>query len=140
VPPFIPATFDPPEHSDYKKMLSRLFTPKRAAAMAPRIRTLADELLTAGVTRGKFDMVQDIMLTLMAQITMADVLGLEVSKAAAYSLPIQSHDAARLSARRGGRKELAWLGGQLTADIREQRVDPKGILGELSRTNFKGAC
>ena len=137
VPPFIPATLDPPEHSHYKQMLSRLFTPKRAAAMAPRIRALSDELISGGVARGKFDMVQEVMLTLMAQITMADVLGLEVGKAAAYSLPIHHmtqrdypHDAAA--------RELAWLGEQLTADIREQRVDPRGILGELSRIDFQG--
>jgi cytochrome P450 len=105
--------------------------------LGPRIRILARDLIRNGLASGKVDMVNEVMLPLMAELTMTDVLGLEVSKAAAYSLPIH-HMTQRDYPHAEAAKELAWLGEQLTADIRENRINAEAILGELSRIEYQG--
>ncbi len=37
---------DPPDHTSLRSLVSRAFTPKRVADLEPRIRTVADQLLT----------------------------------------------------------------------------------------------
>jgi cytochrome P450 len=137
VPPLIPATLDPPEHAEYKKMLSTFFTPATAARLGPRLATIANSLISVGVAAGKFDLVQDVMFPLMAEFTMGDVLGLEVSKAFTYAEPIHNMTRRDYPSHKA-EEELNWLGEQLKSDIREKRIDPEGILGQLTRVDFGG--
>ena len=51
---------DPPMHPIHRKMLSRLFTPKRIAALEPKIRDFCVKALDPLVGRGGFDFIADI--------------------------------------------------------------------------------
>lgn len=46
---------DPPQHTRTRGLISRAFTPRRVAALEPRIREIAGKYLDAAVDRGSFD-------------------------------------------------------------------------------------
>ncbi|MGY0490906.1 cytochrome P450 family protein [Streptomyces sp. WG-D5] len=48
---------DPPEHARLRSLVTREFTPRRVAALAPRIQKLTDELLDDMVPRGSADLI-----------------------------------------------------------------------------------
>jgi cytochrome P450 len=51
---------DPPIHDVHRKLLSRMFTPRRIAALEPMIRQFCAELLDPLVGSGRFDFVTDL--------------------------------------------------------------------------------
>jgi cytochrome P450 len=50
---------DPPEQTRLRKLVSRGFTPRRVAAMEPRIRQLCNRYLEPALERGEFDWIGD---------------------------------------------------------------------------------
>jgi cytochrome P450 len=56
-PPMI--FMDPPEHTRFRKLVSRTFTPRRIAELEPRVREIAATYLDAFVGAGGFDYVAD---------------------------------------------------------------------------------
>lgn len=64
---------DPPDHTRLRSLVSRAFTPRRIAALEPRIREIANELLDAadGAT---FDYVQDFGAVLPSRV-ISDLVG-----------------------------------------------------------------
>jgi cytochrome P450 len=50
---------DPPEQTRLRKLVSRGFTPKRVADLAPRITEISGQYLDAAVVRGSFDWIGD---------------------------------------------------------------------------------
>ncbi|MEV5613935.1 cytochrome P450 [Streptomyces sp. NPDC052225] len=48
---------DPPEHGRLRSLVTREFTPRRVAALAPRIQKITDELLDDMVPRGSADLI-----------------------------------------------------------------------------------
>ena len=50
---------DPPRHTNYRKLVSRTFTPRRIADLEPRVRGLAAGFLDECADRGEFDYVAD---------------------------------------------------------------------------------
>ena len=50
---------DPPRHDALRSLLWKVFTPSRVAAMEPRVRELARELIDALATRGRCDLLRD---------------------------------------------------------------------------------
>jgi cytochrome P450 len=59
-PPMIPIFMDPPEHTDYRRLLNPLFTPSVAARMADEIRQRAVELVDSVASQGGCDFVTDV--------------------------------------------------------------------------------
>jgi cytochrome P450 len=55
---------DAPEHSRLRSLVTREFTPRRVAALAPRIQEITDELLDAMVPRGRADLVESLAFPL----------------------------------------------------------------------------
>ena len=51
---------DPPTHDEHRALLSRVFTPKRMAAIEPKIRQFCAETLDPLVGTGRFDFVRDL--------------------------------------------------------------------------------
>jgi cytochrome P450 len=51
---------DPPRHTAMRGLISRAFTPRRVAALEPRIREIAVGYLAAAVDRGSFDFMTDL--------------------------------------------------------------------------------
>ena len=53
-----PLEYDPPEHRDFRRLLAVFFSPKRLAALEPRIRAAARRLLAPFLDRGEGDLAQ----------------------------------------------------------------------------------
>jgi len=51
---------DPPRHTRMRSLVSRAFTPRRVAALEPRIREIAGKYLDVALDRGSFDFMADI--------------------------------------------------------------------------------
>jgi cytochrome P450 len=54
-----PISFDPPESTEYRRMVTTLFSPPAVKAMEPRLKALAKEAMDAFIHEGKGDLVQD---------------------------------------------------------------------------------
>jgi cytochrome P450 len=55
---------DPPEHTRMRGLISRAFTPRRVAALEPRIREIAGKYLDAALERGSFDFMTELAAAL----------------------------------------------------------------------------
>jgi cytochrome P450 len=65
---------DPPEHTRLRGLVSRAFTPRRIAELAPRIDALAESLVDDLRERGEADLIYDLAEPLPA-IVIAELLG-----------------------------------------------------------------
>lgn len=66
---------DPPRHARLRGLVSQAFTPKMVDALEPRIREIADELLSARLRTGSMDLVHDLADPLPV-IVIAEILGI----------------------------------------------------------------
>ena len=69
---------DPPTHDIYRSLLSRVFTPRKVAAIEPKIRAFCAESLDQRVGQDGFDFIQDIG-ALMPMKTISMLLGIPES-------------------------------------------------------------
>ena len=53
---------DPPRHDELRAMVSRAFTPRRIAALEPRIRAITAELIDGFITHGRCDLFRELSL------------------------------------------------------------------------------
>jgi cytochrome P450 len=67
---------DPPEHTRYRRLVSKAFTPRRMASLEEDIRTLCASLLDAQLSNGSFDYVQDFGARVSAYV-IAALLGVD---------------------------------------------------------------
>ena len=67
---------DPPAHTRLRKLVSFALTPKRVAAMQPRIQQIVDGLLDQALPRGEMELLWDFAYQLPT-LVMCDMLGLE---------------------------------------------------------------
>lgn len=76
---------DPPQHGRLRSIVNRGFTPRRIAALEPRVREIARELLTTAVEddSGSFDLVRDYSIPLPVRV-IAELIGVEPEKRADF--------------------------------------------------------
>jgi cytochrome P450 len=70
---------DPPEHGRHRGIVSRGFTPRRIAALEPRIRKVADELVSAFEQRGTCELMEEFANPLPVSV-IAELLGLDPAR------------------------------------------------------------
>ncbi|SFL82207.1 Cytochrome P450 [Paenibacillus sp. 1_12] len=68
-------TTDPPKHTMLRSLVSRAFTPKAVAALEPRIKQIANELLDPFIPSGQIDLIRDFSYPLPV-IVIAELLGI----------------------------------------------------------------
>lgn len=68
---------DPPVHTQYRRRVSRVFTPRAVAALEPRVQRVAEDLLEriAASTTNEFDLVERYASTLPTAV-ISDILGI----------------------------------------------------------------
>jgi cytochrome P450 len=66
---------DPPLHSQRRSNLSRAFTPRRAAALEPRVRAIARELIDQFADRGSCDLMSEFAALLPSRV-MGELIGI----------------------------------------------------------------
>lgn len=96
IPPGTLIFEDPPIHNIHRKLLSRIFTPRKVAALEPKIREFTARCLDPLVGTGRFDFVQD----LGAQMPMR-VIGMLLGIPEADQQHIIDHGDAPLRTERG---------------------------------------
>ncbi len=74
---------DPPEHRDYRKLVSKYFTRRRLAEDQPRLDRVADELLDAVRDRHEFDFVTEVAAILPLAV-IAELMGVPQADRAQY--------------------------------------------------------
>jgi cholest-4-en-3-one 26-monooxygenase len=67
-------TMDPPDHTRYRKLVNKGFTPRMIGALEPHIRELAANIVDAAVSRGTCDFVTDIAAELPLE-AIAELIG-----------------------------------------------------------------
>lgn len=65
---------DPPRHTQLRNLVNLAFTPRRVAALEPRLRQISKELLDAVQAQGSFDLVRDLSYPLPV-IVISELLG-----------------------------------------------------------------
>ena len=72
---------DPPEHTQYRRRVSRVFTPRAVAALEPRVQRVADELLDEIAASGtsEFDLVERYA-SMLPTAVISDILGIPSTK------------------------------------------------------------
>lgn len=68
---------DPPRHRLLRSLVTKAFTPKAVAALAPRIQMLTNQLLDAVAGTGRMDVIRDLAYPLPV-IVIAEMLGIPV--------------------------------------------------------------
>ncbi len=66
---------DPPHHTELRRLVSRSFTPKAAGSLAPRIASLARQIIDEVIERGECDLVADVAGELPSYV-IAELLGI----------------------------------------------------------------
>jgi cytochrome P450 len=66
---------DPPRHTQYRRLISRQFTPRASRALEPRIRELATQIVDAVIERGECDLVSDVAGELPSYV-IAELMGI----------------------------------------------------------------
>jgi len=67
---------DPPDHTRIRKLANRAFTPRIVASLEPRVRAIAQELLSQAFAKGTFDLIGDFAIPLPVWV-IAELLGIE---------------------------------------------------------------
>jgi cholest-4-en-3-one 26-monooxygenase len=68
---------DPPQHTKYRKLVSKGFTPRIVQAMEPHVRAIANEIIHRVAERGECDFVTDIAAELPLQVIL-ELMGIPV--------------------------------------------------------------
>ncbi|MFF7974875.1 cytochrome P450 [Streptomyces sp. NPDC007905] len=123
---------DPPEHSRYRRLLSKHFTIRRVRELRPRIQEMTDHLLDGMADRGgPVDLVQAFAKPLPTLVT-SELLGLPETDRAQF----EHHVDVLFSLSSSGeemQQSMTTLGGMLHALIAAARKDPgPDILGRLT--------
>ncbi|HJL91699.1 MAG: cytochrome P450 [Acidimicrobiales bacterium] len=74
---------DPPVHTRYRKLVNRVFTPRRVAAMAANIDEIANELISNFIDSGECEFMSEFALPLPGTI-IAEQLGLDRSQISTF--------------------------------------------------------
>ena len=134
---------DPPQHTTYRRLVSKVFTARRVAALEPRVEQIAAELLDRMAKQRQVDLVESFAAPLPVRI-IAEILGvpenmhaqlLEWGNAAAVTLdPALTYRSFR-RASVALREMHAWLGQHL-AELRRNPGDD--LLSSLATFEDEG--
>ena len=120
---------DPPLHTRLRELVNRAFTPRMVAQLAPRIRSITDELLDAALSAGRMDLIPDLAIPLPV-IMIAEILGVppsdrqqfkrwsdDVASAVGGGITMQSEGVSE--------KTIDELGAYFTRIIEQRRAAPR---------------
>jgi cytochrome P450 len=136
IPPGSVIFEDPPSHTIHRALLSRLFTPRKIAALEPQVRQFCADTLDELVGAGRFDFIADIGL----QVPMR-VIGMVLG------VPFEDQEAIRdrfAQGQSGGGDEVeqvfdAFTSGGFFADYLDWRADHPSddVMTELMYAEFE---
>ena len=136
MPPGIVIFEDPPTHTLHRSLLSRMFTPRKVAALEPRIRQYCADALDPLVGCGRFDLIADFG----AQMPMR-VIGMLLGIPEEDQESIRDHGNANLRTEAGQpmRHTNAFASGEMFAEYIDWRAEHPSddIMTELLNVEFE---
>jgi cytochrome P450 len=118
IPPGTLIFEDPPIHNIHRKLLSRIFTPRKVSALEPKIREFTSRCLDPVVGTGRFDFVAD----LGAQMPMR-VIGMLLGLPEADQAHVIEHGDSTLRTERGGKMTENPNGAIATGEVFAEFID-----------------
>lgn len=115
---------DPPKHTWHRKIVSRVFTPRRISDLEPFIRRRTNELLDAGLRDGRIDAVQDLSMRLPLDV-ISELIGIPEEQR--NEVHVLSDRLAEAQGRADGEDAMRWveeLRGLLLSLVAERRSAP----------------
>lgn len=79
--PLVPLSFDPPEHTRFRKILQPFFSPHTLKEMLPSLQRQAIEIVDAAVAKGECDVMADIAIPYPSQVFLT-----------LFGLPVEDRD------------------------------------------------
>ena len=136
MPPGIVIFEDPPTHTLHRSLLSRMFTPRKVAALEPKIRQYCADALDPLVGCGRFDLIADFG----AQMPMR-VIGMLLGIPEEDQESIRDHGNANLRTEAGQpmRHTNAFASGEMFAEYIDWRAEHPSddIMTELLNVEFE---
>jgi cytochrome P450 len=136
VPPGVLIFEDPPVHTVHRSLLSRVFTPRKVAALEPKIREFCARSLDPLVGTGRFDFVADLGAQ-MPMRTIGMLLGIPEED----QETIRDHVDAGLRTKQGKPMEYRgrFVSGEIFAEYIEWRAEHPSddIMTELLQAEFE---
>ena len=136
MPPGIVIFEDPPTHTIHRSLLSRMFTPRKVAALEPKIRQYCADALDPLVGCGRFDLIADFG----AQMPMR-VIGMLLGIPEEDQESIRDHGNANLRTEAGQpmRHTNAFASGEMFAEYIDWRAEHPSddIMTELLNVEFE---
>jgi len=134
--PLAPLLVDPPEHSAYRAVLNRLFTPKAAIALSAVIRQSAVELIDAVVENGRCDFVESISELLPVSVFL-ELFGLPRERLHEYRHAIKTYLGSPDLEKK--REMAAWMVAELSEAIRDHEANPReDLISALINSDLDG--
>lgn len=128
---------DPPDHARVRSLITRAFTPRIVAGLAPRIEAIVTELLDEAEARGELDIIRDLA-TPLPVLVIADLLGVPAGdrdRVKQWSDDLASFlDSHRRSVDAAERAQGSFRAlGELLAEVAEmrRRAPEEDLLSEL---------
>ncbi|MBX7454949.1 cytochrome P450 [Mycolicibacterium sp. 3033] len=118
IPPGTLIFEDPPIHNIHRKLLSRIFTPRKVSALEPKIREFTARCLDPLIATGRFDFVKD----LGAQMPMR-VIGMLLGIPEADQQHVVEHGDSTLRTERGGKMTENPDGAIATGEVFAEYID-----------------
>jgi cytochrome P450 len=123
---------DPPDHSRLRRLVNRGFTPRRIAALEPRIRAIAKTCLDEAIQDGEMDLVRGLSVPLPVTV-IAEMLGVEPDrrdqfKAWSDAFVIGLSGAAGQYTPQGVRQAADEMADYIERIAEERRANPKDDL------------
>jgi cytochrome P450 len=134
------ATWDPPQHSDYRSLLTGLFTPKRLKENEDFMWRLADQQLDELLRRGECEFIHDFAEPFTA-LVIADLLGVPDDDRARFRAWFQAQKApgqlAENMANTDDPNALSFFESTFTGYIEDRRRAPRDdVLTHLAQVAF----
>ncbi|MBA3741356.1 cytochrome P450 [Sporichthya sp.] len=130
--PLIPIEFDPPQHTNYRKLLLSHLGLNRVSPLEPDLVKLVNEFLDEAIERGECDVVNDVLFP-MATVTLSWLFGMDRTQAAALEENVGK------IIKLGNLEAAGDLFAQFGAIIAERRQHPRGdIPSDLIAATIEG--
>ena len=140
---------DPPEHTQYKRLVNQFFTPRRVVAMEPRIRAITNEVINSFVDAGRVEFVTQFA-HMIPRLIVGELLGVPPEDAvrfrAFFEARLTEMAAAAADPEHGFRQrtteaegitENQFLMRYFVQAIAERRAQPRGdIMSDLANATL----
>ncbi len=135
---------DPPDHTRFRSLVSKAFTPRVVESMRPRIQEIVDELLDALQASGRMDVIRDLAIPVPVTV-ISEIFGVPRSQVNQFKqwadeiLAFQGVNKPAPEVIRKSQKALIEIRPYLVELIHEKRRNPaKDLVSELAAVESDG--